>query len=163
MRNRKLVLVFAASILAVVARAQDTAAEQLKQQEKQRILGFIPEFNTTNIQNAEPLSRKQKLQLAFKSATDPFAFLTAGIDAGLSQNSNDHAGYGQGAQGYAKRVGASYADSFDGAMLGNGLLPGLLHQDPRYFRKASGSFKGRFAYSLLSTVRCRSDAGNWQP
>jgi hypothetical protein len=173
MKNRKFVLVVAASILAVAAQAQEkaqpeqtvpsTAAEQLKQEEKQRILGFIPEFNTSNIQNAEPLSRKQKLQLAFKSATDPFAFLTAGIDSGLSQRADDHAGYGQGFQGYSKRFGASYFDSFDGTMLGNGVLPGLLHQDARYFRKATGSFKSRLGYSMLSTVRCKSDAGNWQP
>jgi dipeptidyl aminopeptidase/acylaminoacyl peptidase len=140
-----------------------TAAEQLKQEEKQRILGFIPEFNTSNDADAARLSRKQKLHLAFKGATDPFAFLTAGIDAGLSQQSDDHAGYGQGMQGYGKRFGASYADSFNGAILGNGILPSLLHQDPRYFRKGSGSFKGRLVYSALSTVRARSDEGRWQP
>jgi hypothetical protein len=140
-----------------------TAAEQLKQEEKQRILGFIPEFNTSNDADAARLSRKQKMQLAFKSATDPFAFLTAGIDSGLSQRSDEHAAYGQGMQGYGKRFGASYADSFDGAIIGNGILPALLHQDPRYFRKGSGGFKGRLVYSMLSTVRARSDAGSWQP
>jgi dipeptidyl aminopeptidase/acylaminoacyl peptidase len=140
-----------------------TAAEQLKQQEKQRILGFIPEFNTSNVSDAERLSRKQKMHLAFKSATDPFTFLTAGIDAGLSQSSDSHAAYGQGMQGYAKRFAASYADSFDGTMIGNGILPVLLHQDPRYFRKGSGSFKSRFVYSVLSTVRARNDDGQWRP
>jgi hypothetical protein len=39
-------------------------------------------------------------------------------------------------QAYGKRFGASYADSFDGAILRNGILPGLLHQDPRYFARA---------------------------
>ncbi len=140
-----------------------TAAEQLKQEEKQRILGFIPEFNISNISDAARLSGKQKLHLAFKSATDPFAFLTAGIDAGLSQRSNDHPGYGQGMQGYGKRFGASYADSFDGAIIGNGILPSLLHQDPRYFRKGVGNFRNRLLYSMLSTVRTRSDDGRWQP
>jgi hypothetical protein len=140
-----------------------TATEQLKREEKQRILGFIPEFNTANDADAASLSRKQKMQLAFKSATDPFAFVTAGIDAGLSQQSDDHAGYGQGMQGYAKRFGASYADSFDGTIIGNGILPGLLHQDPRYFRKGSGTFKSRLIYSMLSTVRARNDDGRWQP
>jgi dipeptidyl aminopeptidase/acylaminoacyl peptidase len=140
-----------------------TAAEQLKREEKQRILGFIPEFNTSNDPDAARLSRKQKMQLAFKSAMDPFAFVTAGIDAGLSQRSDDHAGYGQGTEGYAKRLGASYADSFDGTIIGNGILPGLLHQDPRYFRKGAGSFKSRLWYSMLSTARTRNDDGRWQP
>jgi hypothetical protein len=66
-------------------------------------------------------------------------------------------------QGYGKRFGASYTDSFDSTIIGNGILPGLLHQDARYFRKDSESFKGRLVYSMLSTVRTRSDDGRWQP
>ncbi len=139
------------------------AADQLQRQEKQRILGFIPEFNISNDVDAARLSRKQKMQLAFKSATDPFAFVASGLDAARSQASDGHAGYGQGMPGYAKRFGASYADSFNGTMIGNGILPGLLHQDPRYFRKRAGSFKGRLIYSALSTVRTKNDDGHWQP
>jgi hypothetical protein len=150
-------------VASAAAQTNSKAAEQLQREEKQRILGFIPEFNTSNDVDAARLSRMQKMQLAFKSATDPFTFVTAGIDAGLSQASNGHAGYGQGMTGYAKRFGASYADSFDGTMIGNGILPGLLHQDPRYFRKGSGSFKSRLIYSALSTVRTKNDDRHWQP
>ena len=148
---------------SAAAQTNSKAAEQLQREEKQRILGFIPEFNTANDADAARLSRKQKMQLAFKSATDPFTFVTAGLDAARSQASDGHAGYGQGMTGYAKRFGASYADSFDGTMIGNGILPVLLHQDPRYFRKASGSFKSRLIYSALSTVRAKNDDGHWQP
>ena len=91
-------------------------------------------------QDAAPLSRKQKLHLAWRTATDPVAFGIAGFDAGLSQAENDFPGYGQGAQGYAKRFGASYADNFDGTMLGNAIFPILLKQDPRYFRRGQGKF-----------------------
>jgi hypothetical protein len=151
-------------LLGGLARAADsTAAEQLRQEEQQRILGIVPEFNTSNISDAAPLSAAQKYQLALKGAIDPFAFVAAGIDAGLSQKSNDFPGYGQGATGYARRFQASYADSFDGAMLGNALFPALLHQDPRYFRKGTGSFRSRLLYSLTSTVRCKNDSSNWAP
>ena len=44
-------------------RQADEAARQLRQQERQRILGLIPNFNTTNLPNAAPLSREQKFQL----------------------------------------------------------------------------------------------------
>ncbi|HEY3455966.1 MAG TPA: hypothetical protein VGK64_15275, partial [Bryobacteraceae bacterium] len=108
-------------VTSAAAQTNSKAAEQLQREEKQRILGIIPDFNTSN-EDAARLSRTQKMQLAFKSATDPFAFVTAGIDAGLSQASDGHAGYGQGMPGYAKRFGASYADSFDGTMIGNGIL-----------------------------------------
>lgn len=155
----------AVGYLAGTARAQadDTAAEQLRQEEQQRIFGIVPDFNTSNISDAAPLSPEQKFQLALKGALDPFAFLAAGFDAALSQRSDNFSGYGQGAAGYSRRFQASYVDSFDAAMLGNALLPAVLHQDPRYFRKGTGSFQDRLFYSVLSTVRCKDDNGKWAP
>jgi hypothetical protein len=135
----------------------------LKAQTKQRILGVVPNFNTTDLQNAAPLTPGQKFRLAFKSAIDPFEFVAAGLDAGISQANNDFAGYGQGAQGYFKRFGASYADTFSGLFWGNAVLPALLHEDPRYFRKGTGSFKSRFFYSLSTTVKTKNDDGSWGP
>ena len=142
---------------------RDKAAEQVRQQEKQRIAGVVPNFNVSYNADAAPLSRTQKLQIALRTATDPVAFGIAGFDAGLSQAQNDFPGYGQGAQGYAKRFGASYADNFDGTMLGNAIFPILLKQDPRYFRRGTGSFTRRFFYSLSTTVWCKNDNGKWGP
>jgi len=139
------------------------ADEELRQEEHQRILGIMPNFNTSNVKDAEPLSPRQKFALATKSAFDPFTFLAAGLDAGLSQWENDFPEYRQGTEGYAKRFGAAYADSFDGVMIGNALFPVLLRQDPRYFRKATGSFARRFGYALVSTFKCKNDAGRWVP
>lgn len=139
------------------------AADELRVEEQQRILGVMPNFNTSNIQDAAPLSPEQKLQLAAKEAFDPFTFAVAGLDAGLSQAQNDFPEYHQGALGYAKRFGASYADSFDGTMIGNALFPILLKQDPRYFRKGTGSFGSRLWYSFMSTFKCKDDDGAWRP
>lgn len=142
---------------------RERAERELKQQEHQRVLGLIPAFNSSNTQNAAPLTPKQKFRLAFKSTSDPFAFAAAAVDAGINQLQDDYHGYGQGVGGYAKRFGASYGDTFNGTILGNALLPVLFHQDPRYFRKGTGSLKSRAWYAVLSTVRCKSDGGNWQP
>jgi len=142
---------------------EQIASEQIKQQEHQRVLGVIPSFNVSNIPDAVAMTPKQKFQLAFKSATDPVTFLIAGADAGISQWQNDYRGYGQGAQGYFKRWGASYADTFDGGMLGNAVFPSLLRQDPRYFRKGTGSIASRLWYAASTTFRCRGDNGRWQP
>jgi hypothetical protein len=54
-------------------------------------------------------------------------------------------------------------DQFDGTILGNGVFPVLLHQDARYFRMGTGSFKRRLLYSVGTTVRCKGDNGKWQP
>ncbi|MGA8593574.1 MAG: hypothetical protein WB676_02425 [Bryobacteraceae bacterium] len=141
----------------------DKAAEQLKQQEHQRILGVIPNFNTSFVHDAAPLSPKQKFELVWKSTTDPFVFAAAAIDAGYSQLVNDYPGYHQGVEGYAKRFGASYADTVDGSLWGNAILPIILHQDPRYFRLGSGTIKHRLLYAMATTVMCKGDNGKWQP
>lgn len=139
------------------------AADDLKKEEKQRILGVMPNFNMIDNANAPPLSSKQKFQLFWKSSTDPYAFFVAAFVAGIGQAKDSHDEYGQGAEGYFKRFGAAYADSFDGALWGNAILPTLLHEDPRYFRKGTGSTGRRILHAALSTVWCRRDNGTWGP
>jgi hypothetical protein len=145
------------------AARRERAREQIRAQERQRILGVIPEFNTSNVADATSLTAKEKFSLAFKTAVDPATFLVAAITAGFGQATDSYHDYGQGMQGFGKYMGASYADSFDGTMLGNALFPALLHEDPRYFRKGTGSFKSRFGYAVMTTVRTRDDSGKWVP
>lgn len=137
--------------------------EELKQEEHQRLLGVIPSFISTSDPNAPPLRPGQKLNLAFRSAIDPFTFVAAGLDAAKSQAEDDFHDYGQGAQGYAKRYAAAYTDSFNSTMLSNAIFPILLHEDPRYFRKGTGSFTRRFFYCVSTTFWSRRDNGSWGP
>jgi len=127
------------------------------------MLGVIPNFNEVIGGQAEPLTPKQKFHLFFKGSIDPYQFVIAGIDAGIEQGEDQYPTYDQGVLGYLKRFGASYADSFDGNFFGNAVLPSLLHQDPRYFRIGHGTFKHRLFYSMISTIRAKSDSGKWQP
>lgn len=145
-----------------LAREQQ-AEKDVQAQEHQRILGLMPAFNTTNNENAVPLSPGQKIRLSFRSAVDPWQFGITLVAAGLGQAQNSHPGYGQGLEGYGKRYAASYADLFDGTVIGNGLLPAALHQDPRYFRLGHGSAWHRFLYALSTNVICKGDNGHWQP
>ena len=78
---------------------QQLAAEQVRQQEKQRIAGVVPNFNVSYNENAVPLSPKQKLHIALRTAVDPVSFAVAGVDAARSQAQNDFPGYGQGHAG----------------------------------------------------------------
>ena len=143
---------------------EQLADEQIKQEKKQRVLGFMPSFNTSYNSEAVSLTKKQKFKLAFSQATDPFQFLIAGIAGGISEAEGSDAGYGGGPLGYFKRVGADYADSFDGAMIGNALLPSILHQDPRYFRRGYGSAGRRIFYAFSTSFICKHDnTGKWEP
>ena len=156
--------------------------DQVRRQEKQRVMGIVPNFNVSYSSDVPPLTRKQKFQLAFRSSIDPFQFVAAALDAAYSQATDDFGpefdsgknslgqkivvreeGYGQGWVGYSKRLGASYADNFDGTILGNALLPILLKEDPRYFRRGTGTVKRRMLYAISTTVWCKRDNGTWGP
>ncbi len=140
----------------------ELADVQIKEQEKQRVLGFIPNFYVSYVPNAAPLSPKQKFELAWKSASDPVTFVAVGVVAGLDQAGDRWGAYGQGAQGYAKRFGATYVDVFAGTFIGSAALPSLLKQDPRYFYKGTGTERSRILYALASSVMCRGDNGRRQ-
>jgi len=139
------------------------AEEEIKDEEKQRVLRVIPNFYVTYDQDAVPLDAKQKFKLAWKMTIDPVSFVIAGAIAGVQQSQNTFSGYGQGAQGYAKRFGASYADFVSGTFLGSAILPSVLKQDPRYFYKGTGTKRSRMMYALANAVICKGDNRRWQP
>jgi hypothetical protein len=126
--------------------AVPSAADQLKAEEKQRLLGVVPQFNVVENGQALPLTAGEKWHLALKSAIDPFYIGEAFLAGGYSEVADTNNGYGWGPAGYFKRVGSTYADNVDGAIIGNALLPAILHQDPRYFRQGTGSIKSRFVH-----------------
>jgi hypothetical protein len=142
----------------------EIAEEQLAQEKKQRVFFFLPSFNTSYIDSAVSLTWKQKFKLAFSQVTDPVQFGIAGFAAGLDEAEGGDSGYGGGPVGYLKRVGADYADSFDGNMIGNALLPSILHQDPRFFRRGYGSKTRRIFYAISTSFVCKHDVtGKWEP
>ena len=140
----------------------EVAEEQIKVEEKQRVLGVIPNFYVSYVPNAAPLTSKQKFKLAWKTVVDPFTFVVVGGAAGVEQAQNHFSGYGQGAQGYGKRFGAGYADTVAGTFIGGAILPSLLKQDPRYFYKGTGSMRSRILYAIANSVICKGDNGRWQ-
>lgn len=140
-----------------------TSQEQLRQEEHQRILGIMPTFNMTNNHDALPLTPAQKFQLFFRSTTDPWAFFIVGVSAGVGQAENSPPEWHGGMAGYSKRFLAGYTDTFDGNLWGNAILTSWWHEDPRYYRKGSGSFVSRASWAALSSVWCKRDKGTWGP
>ncbi len=149
--------------IKVTVTQEEIAEDQIHVEEKQRLLGVIPNFYVTYDAHPVPLTTRQKFQLAWKSSIDPVSFGITGIIAGFEQADDVFPGYGQGAQGYGKRFGAAYADGFTGTFIGGAILPSLLKQDPRYFYKGSGGTKARTLYAVANAVICKGDNGRWQP
>lgn len=143
--------------------AEFVAAEQIRAAEKQRLLGVIPNFYTSYIGDAAPLTAKQKFSFAVRGTFDPVSMLGVGFGAGIEQATDSFAGYGQGASGYAKRYAAKFADGRSSDFLTHAIFPSIFHQDPRYFYQGSGSFKSRLAHAVGSAFFTRRDNGFTQP
>jgi hypothetical protein len=158
----ELQLAAAISEVHVAAPAEELAEVQIQEQEKQRVFGVFPNFYVSYDPNAVALRPKQKFELAWKTTIDPVTFVLIGAVAGIQQSQNTFGGYGQGAQGYAKRYAAGFADSVTGTFIGGAILPSLLKQDPRYFYKGTGSKTSRALYAISMAVICKGDNGHWQ-
>ncbi len=142
----------------------ELAEDQVKAEEKQRLLGFVPNYYVTYLHGATlPLKPRQKFELAWRTMIDPVSLGINAMIAGVEQSRNTFAAYGQGAEGYGKRFGANYADLVSGTLISGAVLPSLLKQDPRYYYKGSGSKGSRILYALASAVVCKGDNGRWEP
>jgi hypothetical protein len=141
----------------------EVAEDQIKTEEKQRLMGVIPNFYVSYDHHAVPMSPRQKFELAWKTVIDPVNFGINGAIAGVQQAQNDFRGYGQGAAGYGRRFGASYGNFVSSVYIGGAILPSLLKQDPRYFYKGTGTVRSRVMYAIANAVICKGDNGKWEP
>ena len=143
--------------------SKEVATQQLKAEEQQRILSFIPNTYVVYEPHPEPLTARMKFHMAYKSFTNPFFFGRTAAWAGVQQARDNPSEWHQGAEGYSKRLGAGFADAFTGSLISNAILPSLLHQDPRYFYQGTGTKKSRALHAMLAPLVCKGDNGAWQP
>jgi hypothetical protein len=141
---------------------EQLAILQVKNAEKQRIFGVIPNFYTSYDETFVPLSAKLKFQLAFRASTDVVSIAAAFFIAGVNQAA-DTPNYVQGVKGYGQRFGAAYTNATSDILIGGAILPSLLHQDPRYFYQGTGDRKSRVLHAVSSPFIAKGDNGRWQP
>ncbi len=125
------------------------------------ILGVVPNYTAVNEPSFvyRPIPASEKFNIAAHDSFDPFNWVLTGIYAAVYQAENDYPQFGQGAQGYGKRYGATFADGAISTYISEGILPALLHEDPRYFRLGSGSKWKRAGYAVTRVLITRTDAG----
>jgi hypothetical protein len=109
-------------------------------------------------QTPDALDVGGKLRYHAQRTFSPSALALTGVKAGYSQMTDSPTEWGQGGDGYSKRVGSSLASSAIRAGLAFG-LDSTLHQDPRYFRSGSAGFGSRTAHALRGTILTRTDSG----
>ena len=148
--------------ITVYGSTDQIAVEQVRLEEQQRVLGFIPNFYVVyDSANAVPLTTKLKFNLAMKVATDPVTIMGVGFMSGIDQAANTP-NYVQGAKGFGQRFGANAAGEFSDILIGGAILPSLLHQDPRYFYQGTGGTRSRLVHALIAPFVCRGDNGRRQ-
>ena len=141
---------------------KEVATQQLKAEEQQRVLRFIPNMYVVYDPHPEPLTTKMKFHLAYKGLTHPSFFGLEAAWAGVLQAANTP-DYPQGAKGYGERFGANLAGGVSEGLFANAILPSLLHQDPRYFYQGTGTKGSRARHAILAPFVCKGDNGALQP
>ncbi len=121
----------------------------------------MPNFlSLENSAHVPPMTVKQKFQVSVRSSFDWFQYPWYGALAGISQARNSEPGYGQGAEGYAKRYASQFADGTIENFMVNAVVPSLLHTDPRYYQLGKGSVLKRTGYALSRLLITRTDSGH---
>jgi len=147
-------------IPGVVKAGASSSCEESSQTESKRIFGIVPNYRTSPcLQNYKPLTTKAKFKIATQDSFDRGTFVLAAAFAGEAQLTNANPSYGQGVAGYARYLGASYADFVIGDYMTEAIFPSILHQDPRYFRKDNGTGWARMAYACGQIIFTRNDSG----
>jgi hypothetical protein len=135
------------------------------QPEHKRILGIIPNYRTAptpTAKNYRPLTSRQKFKISAQDSFDPGSFLLAGLFAGKSYATIDNPSFGRGATGYARYYGTAYGDIAIGNFMSGAIFPSLLHQDPRYFRRGTGSISSRAGHAISQIFWTRTDSNHHQ-
>jgi hypothetical protein len=128
-----------------------------------RLFYALPNFLTLeNSGKVAPLTVGQKFKVVTRGSFDYIQIPWYALLAGIGQAQNSEPGYGQGAEGYAKRFGADFADGTIENFMTGAVLPSLLHQDPRFFQSSEGGFWRRTGYAVSRIVVTRTDSGHSQ-
>jgi hypothetical protein len=105
------------------------------------------------------LELKDKFILFVQDTFDPVTFLNASFNAGISQAKNDEPTFGQGAAGYGKRFGASFADQASSQFFKDFAYPAIFSEDPRYYRLAHGGSRRRLLHAMEHAVVAHRENG----
>jgi hypothetical protein len=131
--------------------------------ESKRILFIIPNYRTSpSLKDYEPLTSGEKFRIASEDALDRGTVGLAVLFGGEGQLTNANRSFGQGAAGFGRYFGTAYGDLAIGDYMTEGVFPSLLHQDPRYFRRSTGSGWSRLGYAMGQIFWTHRDSGGTQ-
>jgi hypothetical protein len=130
-------------------------------QQTKRILGIAPNFQAVSANTyPPPLTLKGKFWLATQGSFDYSSFISVGIQAAIEQATNTYPEFRQGAAGYGRYYWHTFADSGIENYLTGAIVPGITHEDPRYYTLYHGGFFHRAGYAFSRLWITRKDNGD---
>jgi hypothetical protein len=154
-------LFLVSTTLPTLSFCQDASADS--EPTSKRIFFVIPNYRSSPIlKTYSPITPKEKFKIASQDAFDRGTVALSALFAGQAQLTNSTPSFGQGAVGYARYLGTSYADFVIGDYMTEGIYPTILHQDPRFFRKGHGSGWSRLGYAAGQIFWTHKDSGGTQ-
>jgi hypothetical protein len=158
------VIFLGVSILAPgLSFGQGPTATEPPEPESKRLFGIVPNYRTSpSLVNYTPLTPAGKFKIAGQDAFDRGTIVLAAAFAGIGQLSNSNPSFGQAGAGYGRYFGTSYADYVIGDYMTEAIYPTLLHQDPRYFRRGTGSTVSRLGFAAAQIFWTHKDSGGTQ-
>jgi hypothetical protein len=129
----------------------------------QRIFGIIPNYRTSpTLKDYHPLTPKEKFKVAAQDSFDRGTFMLAAAFAADAQWTDSAPSFGSGVRAYARYYPAALTDFVVGDFMTEYVYPAALRQDPRYFRRGTGSGWARLGYAIGQIVWTHTDSGGTQ-
>jgi hypothetical protein len=143
---------------------QEPQPGSLEGKQTRRILGIIPNFRSVSVdEKLPPLSPHEKLKLTLEDSFDYSSFIYVGILAGVSQAEGSYPEFHSGAPAYARYYWHSFADTLNGNLWTEFLMPVATHEDPRYYTLERGGVFKRTGYAVSRLFITRTDHGGESP
>ncbi len=144
--------------------AQTSQPERFEGKQTRRILGIIPNFRSVGVdEKLPPLSPHEKLKLTLEDSFDYSSFIYVGILAGVSQAEGSYPEFHSGAPAYARYYWHSFADTLNGNLWTEFLMPVASREDPRYYTLERGGVFKRTGYAVSRLFITRTDSGGRSP
>lgn len=130
-----------------------------------RVLLLFPGYETIQDPTipVAPLRTSQKFEMFYRKTVDVSLPIESLMFTGYDKAASYGPNYGTGRGAFAELIGYNAANLSSTFFFTDAVLPTLLHQDPRYFRKGSGSVGGRIWWAFRSEFVAYSDAGKEMP
>jgi hypothetical protein len=123
--------------------------------EKRKWSGFVDPGERVPVLHA-----RDKMAFWLHEEIEPSSPLPAFVSAGYGQLTNSDPRYGSDEAAFGERLGAALLRQASMRFFADSLFPTLDHEDPRYFRKASGGYAGRALHAAEFTFIDRNDSGH---